>query len=207
MDEKENQQKENSSSQTDIAKIKIIDKTGERKDRENLVDYKTINGSGTISLYKDSLLPNLYRVTPSAYPLTEKEIFDLLSLLNSKNEEQVFLEILKSYAFSAYVPAIISCKSLLEGLIDKVCQDKNIDLFDVEENKPKGLIKKIKELNLGKELKDFAFFSDFMSNKATHEIFEEYGRNFDKIKATILLSCTLLIIKEINQKYGKSTTI
>jgi len=75
-----------------------------------------------------------------------------------------------------------------------------------DKGEDKSLCKKIKDLDLGQDLKDFMYFNNFISNKATHEVFRDYNRSFSKIHATILLSCSPLILNEIKEKYVQSTT-
>jgi len=186
------------------AKYKIIEEPKINKDNKGLVDYDMPDGSGTMSIKKDSLLPSFYRIFASPYPLSDKEIEKFLMIMGSDNDKQLFIEILKAYAFGAFIPAIISCRALLESLVDRAYKNKNINLYNQNNKRWKYLSEKIKELGVGKELSQFIYFSKFISNKAAHEIFKEYGRNFDKIKATILLSCTLLIIKEL-KNYVQST--
>jgi len=202
----ENNQSDTHKNSVDITtnrKVKIIDK--EKEINDECVTYKAPDGSGTIySFNKKQLVPEKYIKTPFIYPLTPDELNNLLQLLDSNNDKQLFEEILVAYAYGAFIPAIISCKALLESLIDSKMEQASLE-FNDSNNKPKVLSVKLKELNIGQELKDFSFFMTFISNKATHEIFKEYGRNFDKIKATILLSCTLLIIKEIKNYEQFST--
>lgn len=184
---------------------KIIFRSNFLEDKKgNLVDYKIPDGSGTLSLDKKSLLHDLYLISPLPYPLSEMEIHVIMEFLEN-NDIQLWQEILKAYAFGCFIPAIISCRALLESLVDKLCEKRSICLKD-DKGEDKSLSKKIKEAGLGQDLKDFMYFNNFISNKAAHEIYNIYGRSFNKTQATILLSCTLLIINEIKQNYVQSTT-
>jgi hypothetical protein len=193
----------NTTSQTYPAKIQIVEKSD--KAGSDLIDYRAPDGNSTFSIAKSELFPEIYQVTPSAYPLTNKEIRGYLDFLSAGNEQQLFIEILRCYAFSAFIPALVSCRSLLETIVDKVCSSQGIALNIVENNgslKPKWLTEKIRDLGVGNELENFMLFNNDFAKKAVHEIFQDYGRVFDKTKTTILLSCTLLIINEIRQKYA-----
>ncbi len=164
----------------------------------------TISGEDGISFTFPVNVPisEKYIKAPKPYYYEQDDI--LINKINKLNETEIIVinQILFAYAFDLYLLVIISCRSLLESIIDRISIKYNESKQLVTEKidcRNTKLSKKINKLRGEGFLKDeddvISRLIKFYGDKTNHELYNEYGQEFDRVKSTLLLSSVLAFIK------------